>query len=71
MKIPNNIDLSRTEWEHYIDEFIFSEEHRAMLKRNLLDGRTYEQIAEQFDCSRDKVARLIPRLQNQLFKKIK
>ena len=27
-------------------------------------------LAEEFDCSRDKVARLIPRLQNQLFKKI-
>lgn len=71
MKIPNNIDLSRTEWEHYINEFIFNEEHRAMLRRNLLDGRTYEQLAEEFDCSRDKIARLIPRLQNRLFKKIK
>ena len=71
MKIPNNIDISRTEWEKIIDEWIFSEEHRAMLKSNLLDGKTYEQIAEQFDCSRDKVARLIPRLQNRLFKKIK
>ena len=64
-------DLSRTEWENLIDEFIFNEEHRAMLKRNLLDGRTYEQIAEQFDCSRDKVARLIPKLQDKLFRKIK
>lgn len=71
MKIPNNIDLSRTEWEKVIDEWIFDEQHRSMLKRNLLDGRTYEQLAEEFDCSRDKVARLIPRLQNQLFKKIK
>lgn len=42
-----------------------------MLKRNLLDGKTYEQLAEEFDCSRDKVARLIPKLQNRLFKKIK
>ena len=64
-------DLSRSEWEFYIDQFIFDEEHRAMLKRNLLDGRTYEQIAEQFDCSRDKVARLIPKLQDRLFRKIK
>lgn len=64
-------DLSRSEWEFYIDQFIFDEEHRAMLKRNLLDGRTYEQIAEQFDCSRDKVARLIPKLQDKLFRKIK
>lgn len=71
MKIPNEIDISRSEWEMYIDEWIFDETHREMLKRNLLDGRTYEQIAEQFDCSRDKVARLIPRLQNRLFKKIK
>ena len=63
-------NLSRSEWEFYIDQFIFDEEHRAMLKRNLLDGRTYEQIAEQFDCSRDKVARLIPKLQDKLFRKI-
>ena len=71
MKIPNEIDISRSEWERCIDEWIFDETHRAMLKRNLLDGRTYEQIAEQFDCSRDKVARLIPKLQDKLFRKIK
>ena len=66
-----NYNLSRSDWEILIDEYIFDEEHRAMIKRNLLDGRTYEQIAEQFDCSRDKVARLIPKLKNRLFKKIK
>ena len=71
MKIPNNIDFDRFQWENAIDRWIFNEEHRAMLKRNLLDGKTYEQLAEEFDCSRDKVARLIPRLQNRLFKKIK
>lgn len=71
MKIPNECNLDRYQWEDTIDRWIFNEEHRAMLKRNLLDGRTYEQLAEEFDCSRDKVARLIPRLQNQLFKKIK
>ena len=71
MKKMELYNLSRSEWEFYIDQFIFDEEHRAMLKRNLLDGRTYEQIAEQFDCSRDKVARLIPKLQDRLFRKIK
>lgn len=69
MKIPNN-DLSRSQWENLIDEWIFNEEHRKMLKRNLLDGKTYEQLAEEFDCSREKVARLIPKLQDKLFKKI-
>ena len=71
MKIPNECELDRYQWEELIDRWIFDEQHRKMLKRNLLDGRTYEQIAEQFDCSRDKVARLIPRLQNRIFKKIK
>ena len=64
-------DLSRSEWENLIDEWIFNELHRAMLKRNLLDGRTYEQIAEQFDMSTRQVARLMPKLQERLFKRIK
>ena len=63
-----NYDLSRSEWENLIDEWIFNELHRAMLKRNLLDGQTYEQIAEQFDMSTRQVARLIPKLQEKLFK---
>ena len=66
-----NYDLSRSEWENLIDEWIFNELHRAMLKRNLLDGRTYEQIAEQFDMSTRQVARLIPKLQEKLFRRIK
>ena len=71
MKIPNEFNLDRYQWEDLIDRWIFDEQHRAMLKRNLLDGIHYEALAEEFDCSRDKVARLIPKLQNLLFKKIK
>jgi AraC-like DNA-binding protein len=66
-----NFDISRSEWENLIDEWIFDETHRKMLKRNLLDGRTYEQIAEQFGMSSRQVARLIPKLQDKLFKRIK
>lgn len=66
-----NYDLTRTEWENLIDEWIFDEKHRAMLKRNLLDGRTYEQIAEQFDMSPRHVGRIIPKLQEKLFRRIK
>ena len=71
MKNVELYDLSRSEWENLIDEWIFNELHRAMLKRNLLDGRTYEQIAEQFDMSTRQVARLIPKLQEKLFRRIK
>lgn len=66
-----NFDISRSEWENLIDEWIFDEVHRKMLKRNLLDGRTYEQISEQFGISTRQVARLIPKLQEKLFKRLK
>jgi DNA-directed RNA polymerase specialized sigma24 family protein len=68
--MPNNIDLDRYQWECEIDRWIFNEEHRAMLKKNLLDGWTYERIAEEFEMSSRQIARIIPRLQNQLFKHI-
>lgn len=68
--MPDNIDISRSEWEYLIDEWIFNEQHRKMLKRNLLDGRTYEQLADEFEYSPRQVARIIPRLQNRLFKKL-
>ena len=49
MKMPNNIDIPRSEWERLIDEWIFNERDRAILKRRLLDGKTFEQLAEEFD----------------------
>jgi AraC-like DNA-binding protein len=70
LKIPSNIEKPRSFWENLIEEWIFSEEHRLMLKRNLLDGWTYERIAEEFDMSSRQIARIIPRLQEQLFKHI-
>ena len=68
--MPSNIDIPRSEWEKLIDEWIFSEEHRSMLKRNLLDGWTYEHIADEFDMSSRQIGRIIPKLQEQLFRHI-
>jgi DNA-directed RNA polymerase specialized sigma24 family protein len=62
--------MPRSSWENLIDEWIFNEQHRKMLKLNLLDGWTYERIADEFEMSSRQIARIIPRLQNQLFKHI-
>lgn len=70
MKIPNDTNLDRYQWEDLIERWIFNDQHRQMLKRNLLDGWTYERIAEEFEMSSRQVATLIPKLQNQLFKRI-
>jgi predicted DNA-binding protein YlxM (UPF0122 family) len=71
MKIPDESEYDRYQWEELIDRWVFSEEQREMLKRYLLDGITYERLAEEFECSRDKIARLIPKLQKRLFSKCK
>jgi AraC-like DNA-binding protein len=70
LKIPNDTNLDRYQWEDLIERWIFNEQHRQMLKRNLLDGWTYEHIAEEVGMSPRQIARIIPKLQEQLFKHI-
>ena len=71
MKIPNNIDIPRSEWEKLIDEWIFNERDRAILKRRLLDGICYEPLAEEFNLSVQQTKHIVYQLQNRLFKKLK
>lgn len=42
---------SYSEWEHIIDEHIFNERNRKILKRKLLDDVTFERIAEEMEMS--------------------
>ena len=69
--MPNNVDIPRSEWEKLIDEWIFSERDRAILKRRLLDGICYEPLAEEFNLSVQQTKHIVYRMQNKLFKKIK
>lgn len=63
-------DLSRSEWENLINQFIFSELHRKILKRRLLDGICFEPLAEEFDLSVRQVKNIVRKSQDRLFKKI-
>lgn len=71
MKKLETIDLSRSEWENLIDEWIFSEKDRAIIKRRLLDGLTFEQLANEFNYSTQNIQRIIYKGTARLFKKIK
>ena len=61
-------NMPRSEWEKLIDEWIFDEKGRYILKRRLLDGICYEPLAEEVDMSVAQIKRIVYRLQNQLFK---
>lgn len=45
------MDLTRNEIEYLIEQRVFNEKHRIILKYRLLDGYTYEKIAELMDMS--------------------
>lgn len=56
-----SFDLSYSEWENLIDEWILSERDRALLKRRLLDGIFYEPLAEEFKLSVQQTKRIVYR----------
>ena len=58
---------SRSEIEALIDEWIFKERDRAILKRRILDGICYEPLAEEFDLSVRQVKSIVYKAQDRLF----
>lgn len=68
VKLQEN-NLSRSEWESLIDEWIFNEKHRQILKRRLLDGICYEPLAEEFNLSVRQIKSIVYAQSDKLFKK--
>ena len=63
-------NFSRSEWENLIDEWIFRERDRNILKRRLLDGVKYEDLADEFDMSVRQVKNIVYQSQSKLFKHV-
>lgn len=61
-------DLSRSDWERLIDEWIFKERDRAILKRRLLDGVCFEPLAEEFDLSVPQTKTIVYKATEKLIK---
>lgn len=64
-------DISRSEIELLIDEWILNERNRAILKRRLLDGICYEPLAEEFDLSVRQVKNIVYKSEIKIFKHVK
>ena len=62
--------LSRTEWIELIDLWISNKTDRVILKRRLLDGRTYEQLAEEFNYSDRHIKTRVYKAEKRLFKHV-
>lgn len=64
-------DLSRSELENLIDEYVHHARNREILKRRLLDGALYKEIATEFHLDYDYTRKLIHKEEDKLFRKIK
>jgi DNA-directed RNA polymerase specialized sigma24 family protein len=51
----DNFDLSRQQVLDLIESYIFNERNRQILKRRLLDGVCYEDLADEFCLSVNQV----------------
>lgn len=69
-QLTDMVDMPRSEWENLIDEWIFSERDREIMKSAMLDGYSYEQIAERQKMSARQIARIVPKLQKEVFKHV-
>lgn len=63
-------DISRSEIEQAIDEWILNERDRAILKRRLLDGIIFESLAFEFDLSVRHIKTIVYKNEDRLFAKI-
>ena len=61
-------DFSRCEWEQLIDSWIFSERDRAVIKRRLLDGITFERLSEEFDISTRQAVNIVHKCNERILK---
>lgn len=63
-------NISNSEIEHLIDEWIHSERDRKILKRRLIDGICYEPLAEEMGMSVIQIKRIVSKAEAKLFKHI-
>ena len=66
------MNLSRSEIEKLINEYIVgrnAERDRMILSRRLIDGITYEKLAEEFDMSVRQIKNIVYKRQEQIFSK--
>lgn len=60
-------EYTNSQISQLIDEYIHSERNRKILKRRLIDGVTYERLAEEFDLSVRNIKKIVYKCEDTLF----
>ena len=70
-KVKNPKNITKSQIEYAIDNCVVLQNHaernRKILKRRLIDGITYEQLAEEFDLSVQMIQKIIYKNESKIF----
>lgn len=61
-------DYTNSQISFLIDEHIHSERDRKLLKRRLIDGITFERLAEEFELSDRQVKNIVYKTESRVLK---
>lgn len=64
------MNYSNSQIREIIAEWVHNERDRRMLERRMIDGITFERLAEEFDMSDRQVRRIVNNLKEQLFEQL-
>lgn len=72
MKVKVDLDnITNSEIDHLISEYIHSQRDREVLHLRLVDGLTYEKIADKMDMSVRQIKNIVYKAEVKLFKHLK
>ena len=67
-KNTERYNLSRSELQYLIDQWVFNERNRLILADRLFNGTTYERLAEKYDLSTQQVKNIVYKAMDRLEK---
>ena len=67
-KNTERYNLSRSELQYLIDQWIVNERHRLILADRLFNGTTYERLAEKYGLSTQQVKNIVYKAMDRLEK---
>ncbi len=66
--ITSEFDLSRQQWEHLIDQYVFHARNREIAKKRLLDGYRIDDLAEEYCLSPERVKKIMASVKDTLLR---
>lgn len=62
--------LTNRQWNKLIDDWIFSERDRTIMKRRIINDKSYDEMAEMFELSKIQLVRIVNNHTEKLYRLI-